>query len=82
MLFDRCDIEAEEATQIDLVARIATAAGYTVTRVNGSLRIACPLDWASELNRRAREGGATRIVIHAKEASLEESFLAMLKGEH
>ena len=75
-------VEAEEATQLDLVARIAITAGYTVTLVNGSLRIACPLDWASELNRRAREAGATRIAIQAREASLEERFLALLKGEH
>src|SRR6266566_5297359 len=75
-------VEAEEATQLDLVARIAIAAGYTFTLVNGSLRIACPLDWASELNRRAREAGATRIAIQAREASLEERFLALLKGEH
>jgi ABC-2 type transport system ATP-binding protein len=75
-------VEAEEATQLDLVASIASAAGYTVTPDNGSLRIACPLDWASELNRRAREAGATHIVIRAKEASLEERFLALLKGEH
>ena len=75
-------VEAEEATQLDLVASIASAAGYTVTPDNGSLRIACPLDWASELNRRAREAGATRVIIRAKEASLEERFLALLKGEH
>src|SRR5439155_121982 len=75
-------LEAEEATQLDLVARIASAAGYTVTPDNGSVRIACPLDWASELDRRAREAGATRIAIHAKEASLEERFLAMVKGDH
>jgi ABC-2 type transport system ATP-binding protein len=75
-------IEAEEATQLDLVARIAREAGYTVTPDNGSLRIACPLDFSSELNRRARKAGATRIVIRTKEASLEEGFLAMLKGEH
>jgi ABC-2 type transport system ATP-binding protein len=75
-------VEAEEATQLDLVARIATEAGYTVTPDNDSLRIACPLDFASELNRRAREAGATHIVIRAKEASLEERFLALLKGEH
>lgn len=75
-------VEAEEATQLDLVARIASAAGYTATLVNGSLRIACPTDWASELNRRAREAGATRIVIQTREASLEERFLAMLKGDH
>ncbi len=75
-------VEAEEATQLDLVARIASAAGYTVTPMNGSLRIVCPLDWASELNWRAREAGATRIVIRVMEASLEERFLAMLKGDH
>jgi len=75
-------VEAEEATQLDLVARIAREAGYTVTPDNGSLRIACPLDFSSELNRRAREAGATHIVIRTKEASLEERFLAILKGEH
>jgi len=75
-------VEAEEATQLDLVARFAREAGYRVTPDNGSLRIACPLDFSSELNRRAREAGATRIVIRTKEASLEERFLAILKGEH
>jgi len=75
-------VEAEEATQLDLVARIAREAGYTVTPDNSSLRIACPLDFSSELNRRAREAGATHIVIRTKEASLEERFLALLKGEH
>ena len=75
-------VEAEEATHLDLVARIAREAGYTVTLDNGSLRIACPLDFSSELNRRAREAGATHIVIRTKEASLEERFLAILKGEH
>ena len=75
-------VEAEEATQLDLVARIAREAGYTVTPDNGSLRIACLLDFSSELNRRVREAGATHIVIRTKEASLEERFLALLKGEH
>ncbi len=75
-------VTAEEATQADLVARIAIAAGYTVTPENGSLRITCPIEWAEELNRRAREAGATGIAIRAREASLEESFLAMLKGDH
>jgi ABC-2 type transport system ATP-binding protein len=75
-------VEAEEATQLDLVARIATATGYTVTQQDRSLRIVCPASFAEELNRRAREAGATRIAIRAKEASLEERFLAMLKGEH
>src|SRR5438067_8539344 len=61
-------VEAEEATQLDLVAEIAISAGYTFTRVNGSLRIASPLDFSSELNRRAREAGATHVIIRAKEA--------------
>ena len=39
-------VEAEEATQLELVASIASTAGYTVTPDNGSLRIACPLDWS------------------------------------
>lgn len=71
-------VEADDATQIDLVARIAVEAGYTVTP---SLRIACPIAWAPELDRRAREAGATSFTIRTKEASLEESFLAMLKGD-
>lgn len=75
-------VEAEEAMQLNLVATIATGAGYTVTRDNGSLRVACPTSFAEELNRRAREAGATGIVIWAREVSLEERFLAMLKGEH
>ena len=74
-------VEAEEATQLDLVAGVATGAGYTVTRDDGSLRIACPASFAAELNQRAREAGATRIVVRVKEASLEERFLSMLKGE-
>ena len=74
-------VEAAEATQLDLVAGIATAAGYRATRVDGSLRIACPVDWASELQRCAAEAGATGVTIRAREASLEEGFLAMLRGE-
>jgi ABC-2 type transport system ATP-binding protein len=73
-------VEAEEATHLDLVARIATAAGYRVAQENGSLRIACPVDFAEELNRLAREAGATGVTIRTREASLEESFLVMVKG--
>jgi len=75
-------VEAADAAQRDLVVGIARAAGYRVQLLNGSLRIACPADWASELKLRAQDAGATDITISAKEASLEESFLAMLKGEH
>lgn len=75
-------VEAEEATQLDLVAQIAREAGYPVTQENRSLRIICPPSFAEDLNRRAREAGATHIAIRTKEASLEEHFLAMLKGDH
>lgn len=75
-------VEAADAAQRDLVVGIARAAGYRVQLLNGSLRIACPADWASELKLRAQDAGATDITISRREASLEESFLAMLKGEH
>jgi ABC-2 type transport system ATP-binding protein len=75
-------VEAEEATQLDLVARLAREAGYPVTQEDHSLRIVCPVSFAETLDRRAREVGATHIAIRTKEASLEERFLAMLKGDH
>jgi ABC-2 type transport system ATP-binding protein len=75
-------VEAEETTQLDLVARVAREAGYTITQEDHSLRIVCPASFAEELKRRASEAGATRIAIRAKEASLEERFLSMLKGDH
>jgi ABC-2 type transport system ATP-binding protein len=75
-------VEAEEATQLDLVARIAREAGYSITQEDRSLRIVSPASFAEDLDRRAREAGATRITIRASEANLEEHFLAMLKGDH
>ena len=74
-------VEAEEATQLDVVARLAREAGYPFTQEDHSLRIVCPASFAEALDRRAREAGATGITIQAREASLEERFLAMLKGD-
>jgi ABC-2 type transport system ATP-binding protein len=74
-------VEAADAAQLELVAGIATTAGYRATRVDGSLRVVCPVDWASELQRRAVGAGAHGIAIRARESSLEEAFLAMLRGE-
>src|SRR5258708_6768101 len=68
-------VTAEEATQIELVARIAIAAGYVVTPEKGSLSVTCPLDWGEELNRRAREGGAPGIATRARAASPEQVIL-------
>jgi ABC-2 type transport system ATP-binding protein len=75
-------VEASESTQLDLVAGIATEAGYTVTWEDGFLRIACPLGFAEELKRRVTSAGATGVEIRAREANLEESFLALVKGDH
>ena len=74
-------VEAEEAVQLDLVARIASEAGYAVMRDEHAFRIACPASFAETLNRRAREAGAPDLSIQVKEASLEQLFLALLTGD-
>lgn len=74
-------VEAEEAAQLDLVARIVSEVGYAVTQENLALRIVCPASFAETLNRQAREGGATDLTIRVKEASLEQVFLALVKGD-
>ncbi len=73
-------VKAEETSQLDLVAHIASAAGYPVTREDHTVRIVCPTHFAEEVHRRAREAGVPHLTIHAKEASLEEHFLALVKG--
>src|SRR5207302_10355749 len=75
-------VETEDAAQRDLVARIARAAGYTVTVDNDALTIVCPLDFSAELRRQASEAGVAHLTIRAKETSFEERFLTLLKGEH
>jgi ABC-2 type transport system ATP-binding protein len=74
-------VEAGEATQLDLVARIAGEAGCSTSREDRSLRIIGPASFAPELDRRAREAGATGITLRVREASLEEHFLALLRGD-
>ena len=74
-------VEAEDAVQLDLVERLASRAGYTVTREEQALRIACPASFAETLNQESREAGATGLTIRAREASLEQLFLALLKGD-
>jgi ABC-2 type transport system ATP-binding protein len=75
-------VEAEDAMQLDLVERLASGAGYTVTRQDQALRIACPASYAETLNRQAREAGATGVTIRTREASLEQIFLDLMKGDH
>jgi ABC-2 type transport system ATP-binding protein len=73
--------DADDSTQLELVASIARDAGYSVSREGLSLRIACPIDFAQELDRRVRQAGGTGAVIHVREASLEETFLSMLRTD-
>jgi ABC-2 type transport system ATP-binding protein len=75
-------VEAEDAVQLDLVEHLASRAGYTVTREEQTLRIACPARYANTLNQQAREAGATGLTIRTREANLEQLFLALLKGDH
>ena len=74
-------VEAGDAAQLDLVARIVDEAGYAVTREDQALRIACPAGFAETLHRRAGEAGAPDLTIRVKEASLEQLFLALVKGD-
>ena len=74
-------VEAEDAVQLDLVERLASEAGYTVTREDRTVRIACPASFAETLNRQAREAGATGVTIRTREASLEQIFLDLMKGD-
>lgn len=74
-------VEARDAVQLDLVARIVSGVGYAVTQEDWTLRIACPASFAETLNRQAREAGATDLTIRVKEASLEQVFLALVKGD-
>jgi len=73
--------DADDSTQLELVASIARDAGYSVSREGLSLRIACPIDFAQELDRRVRQAGGTGAVTHVREASLEENFLSMLRAD-
>jgi ABC-2 type transport system ATP-binding protein len=74
-------VETEDAVQLDLVARIVSGVGYAVTREDHALRIACPASFAETLDRQAREAGARDLTIRVKEASLEQLFLALVKGD-
>jgi len=75
-------VEADQAAQLELVERLARAAGYTVTRVDRTLRIVSPASFANTLNQQIKEAGATGVTIRTREASLEALFLDLLKGEH
>jgi ABC-2 type transport system ATP-binding protein len=74
-------VETEEAAQLDLVARVARAAGYTVTVDDDSLTIVCPVDYSAELKRQTSAAGVAHLTIRAREMSFEERFLALLRGE-
>ena len=74
-------VEAEDPVRRELVAGIADGAGHAVTREERALRIACPASFAETLDRQASEAGVTDLAIRVKEGSLEQLFLALVKGD-
>ena len=74
-------VESGDAHQLAVAAGIARAAGYTAVPEERAVRISCPLDFAAELKRRAADAGAPEISIRAREVTLEERFLALLRKE-
>ena len=75
-------IEARDAVQLDLVERRVSEASYAVTREDQALRLTCPVRFAETLKQQAREAGAPDLIIRVKEVSLEQLFLALVKGDH
>jgi ABC-2 type transport system ATP-binding protein len=75
-------VETGDAAQLDVLARVARAAGYTATVDHDSLTIAAPLDFSAELKRRASAAGVVDLAIRARETTFEERFMALLQGEH
>jgi ABC-2 type transport system ATP-binding protein len=75
-------IEPEDAVQRELVTRVANEAGYAVTQEVHTLRIGCPAGFADTLKRLTKEAGVVDLTVRVKEASLEQLFLALVKGEH
>ncbi len=75
-------VETGHAAQLDVLARVARAAGYTATVDHGSLTIAAPVDFSAELKRRASAAGVVDVTIRARVATFEERFMALLQGEH
>lgn len=73
-------VATEEPQQLETVASMAIKAGYAVTRENDSLRITCPDAFAAELNRQAMRAGITLVELHHSQSTLEEGYLALLRG--
>jgi len=74
-------VEPQDAVQRELITAVANQAGYAVTQESQTLRITCPAAFADTLKRLANEAGAVDLTIRAQEASLEQIFLALVKGE-
>jgi ABC-2 type transport system ATP-binding protein len=75
-------VETGDAAQLDVLARVARAAGYAATVDHDSLTIAAPLDFSAELKRRASAAGVVDLTIRARETTFEERFMALLQGGH
>jgi ABC-2 type transport system ATP-binding protein len=75
-------VETVDAAQLDVLAGVARAAGYTTTVDHDSLTVAAPPDFSAELKRRASAAGVVDLTIRARETTFEERFMSLLQGEH
>jgi hypothetical protein len=71
-------VTPERGDQMEALARIAEAAGHTVTPSEGSLVIQAPTAYAAQLNRSAMQAGITLVEIKSHQATLEDTFLSMI----
>ena len=68
---------AERDTDNAGLMQLASNAGYHALRVNGSIQIDAPADWAAELNRQAWHAGITLRELRSTSADLEKAFFTM-----
>jgi ABC-2 type transport system ATP-binding protein len=73
-------VAPEQASGAETVARIAGAKGYSAQVRDGRVHIANANGIAAELNRESMNAGVTLVEIQTQQATLEESFLAMIEG--
>jgi ABC-2 type transport system ATP-binding protein len=73
----RIEIAAEHDAEIKPLQDALTAAGWSVSAVDGGLRVIAGADRAADLNRAATAAGITLTRLAIAQDSLEEIFLAM-----
>ena len=74
---EHIDIAAEHAAQEESLERALIAEGWSVTPIDGGLRVAAGASRAADLNRAATAAGVTLSGLTVVQDNLEEIFLDM-----